>query len=509
LTTNSFVVIAILIAFYLLNLAAIRIGHKPQDSVSEYSVGGRSMGWLLVCFSYMGGWYVGATYTGWFAFSADLGLFAQYLIVYSTAGLVIMFAMAKPVWTWGKEFNLETQADVIKLRYGSNNFATVYAVIIGLIGATWLVVEMVTLGLIVSAATNDVVSFDMGVMVLGGAVILYSLIGGARASSVAALVQGLTFTVVGTATFYYLIVKAYGGPIPLMELVEKNQPDLLILNPDKGLNMMWVSAILTGTFGAFCWPNIFSRMFMTSSPRETKKAVLVAPIAALAIAIVILWLALGGRMIPGFPEDAQTGIFWMANEFGGPIALGLVAVFASSAAVSTISSSCNGIAVLFAKNFFGNVMTSEQSVLTTAKATTLVLGVVAIGIATIDLPQLITIALAMYDCIVQAIVPLLFGMYWKKGNLIGAALGLLVGSVIAIGSLLFPGLISWTGGISGGLVGLAANAIVYVICGFVFGKQSGTDEIFDVLKQYDDEGVKWDENGQIAVEIASQVGNET
>jgi len=92
----------------------------------------------------MGGWYVGATYTGWFAFSADLGLFAQYLIVYSTAGLVIMFAMAKPVWTWGKEFNLETQADVIKLRYGSNNFATVYAVIIGLIGATWLVVEMVT-----------------------------------------------------------------------------------------------------------------------------------------------------------------------------------------------------------------------------------------------------------------------------------------------------------------------------------------------------------------------------
>jgi len=500
LTTNPFIVIAILVAFYLLNAVAIRIGHKPQDSVSEYSVGGRSMGWLLVCFSYMGGWYVGATYTGWFAFSTDLGLFAQYLIVYSTAGLIIMYAMAKPVWTWGKEYNLETQADVIKLRYGSNKFATIYAVLVGLIGATWLVVEMVTLGLIVSAATNQIVSFDMGVMVLGGAVVLYSLIGGARASSVAALVQGMTFTVVGTATFYYLIVQAYGGVIPLMELVEENKPNLLILDPEKGLNMMWVSAILTGTFGAFCWPNIFSRMFMTSSPRETKKAVLVAPFAALAIAIVILWLALGGRMTPGFPEDAQTGIFWMANQFGGPVALGLVAVFASSAAVSTISSACNGLAVLFAKNFFGNFLKTEQTVLRTAKITTFVLGVVAIGIATIDLPQLITIALGMYDCIVQAIVPLLIGMYWRKGNLIGAVSGLTVGSVIAIGSLLQPSLVAWTGGISGGLVGLGANAIIYVLCGFIFGKQSGTDEIFDVLKDYDEDGVKWTADGQPVAE---------
>jgi len=481
-----------MVVFYLINGIAIKIGHKPQDSIEEYGVGGRSLGWFMVCFSYMGGWYVGATYTGWFAFSTDLGLFAQYLIIYSTAGLAIMYSMAKPVWTWGKEYHLETQADVIQLRYNSENFATVYAVLVGIVSATWLVVEMVTLGLIVSAATNKAVSYELGIVILGGAVILYSLIGGARASSVAALVQGVTFTVVGTITFYVLIVKAYGGVIPLMEIVEKNRPDLLILNPDKGLNMMWISAILTGTFGAFCWPNIFSRMFMTSSPRETKKAVLVAPICALLIAIVILWLALGGRMTPGFPEDAQAGIFWMANQFGGPIALGLVGVFASSAAVSTISSAANGLAVLLAKNVFGNFLQSDKSILIAAKITTLVLGVTAIAIATLDLPKLITIALAMYDCIVQAIVPLLFGVYWKKGNLKGAILGPLVGVTFAVSSLLIPSLVAWAGGISGGLIGLFFNAVIYILCGFIFGKQERTDELFSVLDQYDDEGMKWE-----------------
>jgi len=492
LTTNPTIVIGILVGFYLLNLLVIKLAHKPQTTMDEYGVAGRSLPWYMVCFSYMGGWYVGATYTGWFSFSADLGLFAQYLFIYSTSSLILMYLMAKPVWSWGKEYYLETQVDLIELRYGSKQFATIYAIVTSIISATWLIVEMVTLGLIVKAATNGAVSYEMGMIVLGGAVILYSLLGGVRASAVGALFQGLAFTFIGTATFYYLIVQAYGGPISLMELVEANTPELLVLDEAKGLNLTWVSAILTGTLGGFCWLNIFSRLYMSSSPRETKKAVLLAPIAAIFIAIVILWLGLGGRQIEGFPEDAQTGIFWMANKFGGPIALGLVAVFASSAAVSTISSNANGVAVVLAKNVFGTMFQDQKQVLRLAKVMTLILGVLAIGIATLDIPQLITLALAMYDCVVQVIVPLILGLYWKKGNLKGAILGPLVGVTFAVSSLLIPSLVAWAGGISGGLIGLFFNAVIYILCGFIFGKQERTDELFSVLDQYDDEGMKWE-----------------
>ena len=491
MTTNSNIVIGIIVAFYILNAAIIKLAHKPQTSIEEYGVGGRSMGWLLVCFSYMGGWYVGAVYTGWFAFSADLGLFAQYIIIYSTASLAVLYVMAKPVWTWGKEYNLETQSDLIQLRYGSAKFSLIHALLITIVGGTWLVVEMITLGYIVSAATNQVVSFNAGMFVLGSGVILYSLIGGVRASAVGALIQGVTFTVIGTITFYVLIVKAYGGVIPLMELVEQNRPDLLILDPEKSLDWKWISAILTGTLGAFCWPNIFARMFMTSSPRETKKVVYVAPLAALFIALMILWLALGGRMLPGFPQDAQSGVFWMANQYGGPIALGLVAVFASSAAVSTISASANSIAVLIAKNLLGNFVEDQQAVLRYAKIATLLLGIISMAIATLELPQLIEMALIMYDCIVQVIVPLLFGLFWKRGNLKGAIMGLSVGMIITLGTLINPALIAWAGGISGGIIGLLVNALVYILCGYWFGKQSHVDALFETLQYYDDEGNKW------------------
>ena len=491
MTTNVGIVIAVIALFFILNGVAIKLGHKPQTSMEEYGVGGRSMGWILVCFSYMGGWYVGAVYTGWFSYSADLGLFAQYLIIYSTAGLIVMYLMAKPVWTWGKEYNLETQADLIELRYGNKKFKILYTIFISIVNGTWLVVELVTLGYIVSAATNQVISFNLGIVIIGGAVILYSLIGGARASSVGALFQGVVFTVIGTITFYILIVRTYGGIMPLMKLVETNMPNLLILDPAKGFNTLWTGSILTGTLGAFCWPAIFNRIYMTTGPRETKKAVYVAPIAALFIALGILWLALGARTIPGFPADAQSGVFWIANQYGGPFALGLVAVFASFAAISTISGAANGIAVLLAKDIVGNFAKDDKNVLKSAKIITLILGVIAIVIATMGLPQLVAVALGMYDCIVQVIVPLFLGLYWKKGNLKGAIAGLSVGIIISVGALLNPSLVAWAGGYSGGIVGLGANLLVYVICGFAFGKQKHVDELFEVLKSYDDEGVKW------------------
>ena len=491
MTSKTLIVLGIMAAFYLLNAIAIKRWHIPQDSIEEYGVGGRSMGWVTVAFSHIGGWFVGATYTGWFAFSADLGVFAQYLVIYSIASLFVMYVMAKPVWTWGKEFKLETQADIIQLRYNNTSFTTAMTILIAVVGSCWLVVEMVTLGYIVSAATNNVVPFNVGMILIGSGVILYSVLGGVRAAAQGALIQGLTFAVAGSITFYFLIVKTYGGILPLMHLIEHAKPQLLILDPTRGLHLAWTSAIITGTFGAYCWPSVFSRLYMTSSPRDTKRGVLFAPLAAIVIAIVVLWLGLGSRMVPGFPSDAQGGVFWLADHMGGPIVLGLVAVYASAAAVATISSAANAIAMLLAKNLIGVATGNDRTILVSAKVLTVTLGVVGMAVATIHLPKLITIALAMYDCIAQVIVPLLLGILWRRGNLVGAILGTATGVAIAAGSLIFPELIAWTGGISGGVVGLIANLIIYVAAGLLLAKPAGVDELFNVLDLYDENGVKW------------------
>lgn len=491
LTTNPLIVIGIIILFLLVNVIAIRKFHIPQDEMGEYAVGGRNLNWVVTCFAYVGAFYVGATYTGFAGTAADIGLFAQYLCIYSIGGLCTMYLMARPVWVWGKHYDLETQSDIVSYRYGGNRiFKTFYSGFIIIVGGTWLIVELVTLGYILKVATNSYVSFNAGIIIVGLFVITYTTLGGARASSIGSLVQGLTFTILGTIVFYFLIRQAYGGVIPLFDMLSEHKPEALTIG--KGARFLWMSSIITGTLGSFCWPNVFRGLFMARSPRDVKKAVFVAPAVALIVAFFILTCGMGGELISGFPADSQMGLFFIANTYGGPVILGIVAVFAGSAAISTISSVSNGISIIFAKDFGYFFSKEKATILKIAKIATATFGIVAIFFATRELPQLMFMALMMYDCIVQCFVPIFGGLFWKKGNIQGVSLGLLVGAGIAVFGTFFPGFFEWCP-ISVGILGLMFNLVIYVVCGYVFKKHDHVDEMFEVLKHYDDNGKYWEE----------------
>ncbi|MCG8540178.1 MAG: sodium:solute symporter family protein, partial [Clostridia bacterium] len=422
---------------------------------------------------------------GWFAASAGLGIFAQYLVIYSVASLVIMYLMARPVWIWGKVFDLETQADMIGLRYGNKKFKVLFSLATFLFWFPWLILEMKTIGYIVAAATYHSINFNIGMIIVSLFVVIYSFYGGARATAIGNLVQGITFTVIGTITVYYLIRKIYGGVFAIYPVLQELKPELLTLQGGFGGNY-WASVIITCTLGAFTLPGIFNRIYMADSPKAVKKSVFIAPLAGVFIGFLTLALGLGAGLLEGFPADAQSAIFWMADHYGGPFVLALIGIFALSACMSTISAVINTASVLIAKDLASSVVKnlSRETMLKYAKGLTIGVGLISLYIATIDLPNLMMIALVMYDCIVQAFIPLFVGLFWRKSNLPGAFAGMLIGVVIALYGNLNPQSIAWTGGWSAGMVGMGVNFIVHIICGFAFGKQKHVDEIFKVVNNY-------------------------
>lgn len=485
MTTSVTVVIIIIVAFFVINAVVIRKFHIPQETIETYAVGGRQLGWILVAFSYLGAWYVGAIYTGWVATSADLGMFAQYLGIYSIGGMIVMYLIASNVWVWGKVYNLNTIADMMTLRYRGKVFSKFFVVTVLCVNIFWLVVEMVTLGYCFMVATNAVIDFRFGIIIASSFVLVYSIIGGARASAVGNLVQGLFFGVVATIVFFYLIIKTYGGIVPLFDMVIAHRPELVSVSGYRGL---WMSSILTGILGAYVWPQIFNRIYMTKGPLESKKGVFVAPFIVVLVTVGLLWLALGGSLLDGYPDDRQLGMFWIANQYGGPFILGLVSVFAIAACMSTISSVSHVIGVMIGSDFLPHGGDNKRMV-KNSRSVTAIVGVLAIMIALLDFQQLNFVALAMYEFIIQAFVPMFFGIMWKRGNLQGAFAGMITGVGIAlIGFFGGPELFAWAGGFSAGVVGLIANFIVYYICAMVFGKQSHVDEMWESLKTYDEMG---------------------
>ncbi len=485
MVTNVLIVVSLIAFYFVINAIIIKVFSRKQDSLEEYGVGDRSFGWFLNAFSYIGGWYNGSLYCGWFANAATLGVFAQYVLIYSITTLFFMFLMAKPVWILGKVYGLETQGDLIELRYGSKKFKFVFAFFSFIFWIPWLVLEMKTLGYVVQAATYHSINFNIGLIVASAFVIGYSFLGGARASAVGNLVQGLTFTIVGVLAVYYLIVKAFGGLADLYYVVEKDLPQLLTLG--EGLDgRTWASILITCTLGGYSLPGIFTTMYRADSSRAVKKTVLVAPIFGFMIGFMLLALGLGGTLIPGFPEDPQAGVFFLADKIGGPVMLGLIGILAIAACLSTISAVINVASVLISKDLVGTAIPKldRKSLLKWAKILTIGIGIISIFVAMQDIPNLMFIALVMYDCSVQVFPAIFLGLFWKRINFPGASAGFAVGCFFSIFGNLFPAMVAFGGGWSAGIVGLMFNLVIIIVCAFVFKPYAKVDELFDTVKNY-------------------------
>lgn len=479
---DTFITISIIAAFLIVNVAIIKIFHKKQDSLEEYAVGGRSFPWILSLFGYLGAFYVGSIYTGFFATSATVGVFAQYLAVYSVASILTLYIMARPVWIWGKNHNLETNFDIVTLRYKSQKLGMFIGITSFLFWTPWLIVEMQTLGYIVSAITYGAVPFWLGLVVISSIVIVYVSIGGMRAGAIGDLFQGILFTFAGTATVIYLIYKVYGGITPLFEQVANHNPDLLIITQDTGA-LTWTSVIVVASFGAMMFPGIFNRIYMAESVRSMKKTVIVAPLVGSLLILFLMWLGLGGSLQEGFPEDPQSGVFWMADQYGGPVILGLMGIFALAACMSTLSAITTTAAVIIGKNLVGfGFKWDRKKMLRNSKLFSYVVGIVCMIIACLDIPAIITIIQYVYDCIAQAAVPIILGLYWKRGNKYGAAVGAAAGMAIVLLQGPFPWLVSWTGGMSGGLLGLGVNLVLYVVVSLLTSRQPHVDALFEELE---------------------------
>lgn len=483
-------VIGILTIFFILNAAVVILSHKKQDSFEEYSVGSRSFGWILVSFALMGGFYEGSLYTNLFTESNSEGILAQSTLIYYVGAPLVLFLMIEPVWIWGKVYGLQTQSDLIELRYNSKLFKILFSSVVFILWMPLLIVEMKLTGFIISIITDGYINNNIGMILICMLVIIYVFYGGLRASANSSVLQVLTFIILGTIVFSFLIYKTYGGILPLFKDLESANPSLLILQKDSGGNF-WTSYIMIRILSLFCWPSMFSVLYMAESPRALKKIILISPIFGVFITLSTLLLGLGGSMLREFPFSGPYGIFFIAEKFGGTLMLALTGIVALSACMATLSGVIGTAAVIVAKDFLG-LIKGRSNTLVDARICTIIIGLIFLWISTVDIPNIFIIGVVIYNCVAQAIVPLLLGQYWKKSNLYGAAIGMLIGMGFTIYASFFPNVIEWANGFSAGIIGLGINLLIHIILGYAFGKQDHVDEIFDVVRNYKEDKIKHD-----------------
>ncbi|MDR3294567.1 MAG: sodium:solute symporter family protein [Clostridiales Family XIII bacterium] len=461
----------LLIVFLAGNMFFIISRHKPQTTLREYSVAGCSAGTATFLFSFVGRWIPGAVCTVWFTLAAERGVYAHYLILYSLGAVAMLRCFGIPIWRLSQQYGLETQADFIELRYGSKLFKSAFSALTLLFWFPWVILELKTIGQAIAATSGNSIEYNIGIISVTMFIIIFCFYGGVRSVNNSAVLQTVILILFGCICAYCLICRTFGGVFNLYADVAVQAPALLHLDFSSARRFEWLSAIISGTLGSIFWPGMFCLIYAADSTKSIRRASVLAPLLLLPFFWLLLSLGSGAQLIPGFEAEGSTGLFWIAEQYGDPFLRAMLGVGAVAASMSMCAPVFNVAGIMVAKDLYATLrLRSGVNTLKAARISTVLVGLVALWLATLYLPNLVSLVMLMYNFIIQASAPILLGLCWRRSTLGGAASGMVFGIVTTLLMSLCPSLVDFVSGWSAGMMGLAVNVTVHVIVSLLMPK---------------------------------------
>ena len=487
------VMLGMLGVFFLGIIAVLYLTLKKSKSFDDYAVGGRSFGPWLVAMSYVNSWWPGTVFISFAGLSVASGVFGFYGLAYSTLGLAAMYFIASRAWRWGKRYNLVTQPDLLRLRYGSKAVGVVTSIIGVIAILPWVILGMQALATVFSIASGGTWALPV-CLIIGLATVLirpiWTVRMGMRGLVYTDMYQGLVAYVIAAIVCVLLLV-APNSPANWSYLTEI--PDQLLFLPGDGDSygpLYMFSSVFTGVVGALCWPMSFVRIYTANNVKSVKKSTNYAMLIAGGFYALLTIVMLAASHITGVAANPQAGWTTLLENYGGVwlLGLGLTMIFAGS--IGHIDGSVQAAGTQIANDIVGSkveLTDAQKTVISKASMMLFIALAAVLAYFTNGMDRLQLLAQISYQAVVQISVPLFLGIFFKFGNKNGALAGMIAGFVVAAGlTIAFPDDIPALGSITGGVVALFVNLLVYVTVSLLTktpdAERTRVDELFDIAR---------------------------
>lgn len=311
-----------------------------------------------------------------------------------------------------------TIPDLLGTRYESKAVRVIAVVILLFAFGLTIVAELVGGSYILNVAFG--VPTTLGVLLIAGVFIAYTVLGGLFAIAYTDLLQMLVFAVGFAIAVPYAVGQA-GGFVALNEALSSIEPTLVG-------NGMPLGTLLASAISFFIlllgYPIIAIRFYSLKDNKTIRRAVGLSFVFQAIVAISVAFLGVSARVLyPGL-ETPDLASPTVAMDLLPPILGGLLLAAILAAIQSTVSAVLlmlgSAISHDIIKHVMGRSMSERQTVNVT-RVVVLIMGILPIPFALFPLPliQQIWINAAALIGSSFAVVTLL-GLYWKRGTTAGA-----------------------------------------------------------------------------------------
>ncbi len=453
---------SLIFILYLIGLVAVgALTARWITTAEEYYVAGRRLK-LWLAFSTIAATWIGGGITIGVAGKAyagqAIGLWGT-TIGFGTTLILIGLFYAGPL----HRLRLYTLADYFTVRFGRAWVGGLSAIIM-LVAYIFAVTAQVVAG---SKLLQVVFGWSnaLAVIVSGGIVVLYTLLGGLWAVSLTDFIQ-ITLTFVGVLIALVFALAKAG----VSNVVSTAAGDLGLLDPRVILAIDFWALVIVLALGDIPAPDLAQRIFASKDSDTARKSSLLAGLSYYTVGVLSMLIGAAAYLL--FPRlDDPELAYPMLIKGVLPVGIaGVVLAGLMAAVMSNADSMLLAPATVAAKNIIKDLLKpdmSDRGLLMVSRATVLVIGVIAIVAGLARAEVLYWLILAFDVLFASLFVPLTLGLWWKRFNRAGAVAAILSGALsrILLEYALNAGWIEqwWIASLGAPLISLIAGVLVTLV----------------------------------------------
>ena len=333
--------------------------------------------------------------------------------------------------TLGHKYGFLTMADYLTDRYHSKNMSGVLGVMMLFFLVPMMGAQIIGAGVIVHVFTG--LPEWVGVVGMGIIVMLYCMTGGMKGAMMTDVIQGSLMIATAVVTFIVSIVM--GGGFSNINHTLQSMNEAYLTFPGANGYMPWtyyISNIVLWSFFTMGQPHLFTKFFAMKDHKTMFKAILLGTAGMFFSATLIEWAGVNGIASIQNIEKADQIIPMILQRGMNPFLASIFIAGIVAAGMSTIDGILVTTTGAVTRDIYQKIINknaTDEAVMSLSKVVTVIIGIVVICFGVFQPGSIFEINLFAFSGMAIFVVPILFGIYWKKATAKGAIASVIVGII--------------------------------------------------------------------------------
>ena len=333
--------------------------------------------------------------------------------------------------TLGHKYGFLTMADYLTDRYHSKNMSGVLGVMMLFFLVPMMGAQIIGAGVVVHVFTG--LPEWVGVVGMGIIVILYCMTGGMKGAMMTDVIQGSLMIATAVVTFIVSIVM--GGGFSNINHTLQSMNEAYLTFPGANGYMPWtyyISNIVLWSFFTMGQPHLFTKFFAMKDHKTMFKAILLGTAGMFFSATLIEWAGVNGIASIQNIEKADQIIPMILQRGMNPFLASIFIAGIVAAGMSTIDGILVTTTGAVTRDIYQKIINknaTDEAVMSLSKVVTVIIGIVVICFGVFQPGSIFEINLFAFSGMAIFVVPILFGIYWKKATAKGAIASVIVGII--------------------------------------------------------------------------------